>query len=211
MLTLSKIHCRCMRSAECLIWTGACNASDLPEASDGAKRRGISLRREVYRLAVGEVPAGMEVIPTCNVAKCLQPKHIEAVTRKERMRRLSEAGRVSTPAFVAARTASSRAKSSFSLEKAAELRARAKTMKRGQLQALADEFGISRCMASKIICGKAWMPPPAPAPEVKPQRLPGCATRSRFEPPPWFKGEFSREWEYLRARPANASQIHQAA
>lgn len=34
---------------------------------------------------------------------------------------------------------------------------------------------------------------------VRVQRLPGCPTHSRFEPPTWFKGDFQREWEERRA------------
>lgn len=197
-LTLNRIFGRCKRIGECRIWPLCCNSSGQPQASDGASRRGIPLRREVYRLAVDEIQAGHEIMMTCGVSACLEPRHMLAVTRKERMQRAAQAGKVSTPAFVLARTKTAREASAFSLERAEEFRKRAANRKRGDLKKLAAEFGISIGMASKIVLGKAWNKPPEPE-SVKVQRVPGCAARTRFEPPPWFKGEFSREWQHLRA------------
>ncbi len=34
--------------------------------------------------------------------------------------------------------------------------------------------------------------------DLQVQKLPGCPERSRFTPPPWFKGEFTKEFEMLR-------------
>jgi hypothetical protein len=40
---------------------------------------------------------------------------------------------------------------------------------------------------------------------VKKQVLPGCPARTRFEPPPFFKGDFQREWQELRSSGSAAS------
>lgn len=207
-LSLQNIMGRCARRGECRVWPGCCNNSGMPQASDGAKRRGIHLRREVYRLAVGPIPDKHEVIMTCEVAACLQPKHMLAVTKAERMARLARAGRISTPRFVAARTKVAREQSDFTFEKAQALRQRAKDRKRGDMKRLAAEFGISPSMASRIVRGQSWKDLQPAAPEVKVQRLPGCSIRSKFEPPQWFRGELSREWDAMRA--AN-SEVQEAA
>jgi hypothetical protein len=200
-LNLQTILSRCTCKTGCRLWPGARTAAGIPQASDGAKRRGLNLRREVYTLAVGPIPEGHEVVMDCEVPTCLEPGHMLAMTKSERMRRLGKAGRLSTPAFVAARAKAAQDRSDFSMEKAAEMRA--KRQAGAKLEALAAEFGLSVDMASRICRGEAWKTD-QPAPQIKVTRLPGCPSRSRFEPPPWFRGEFSREWQELRALPTQA-------
>jgi hypothetical protein len=204
-LTLESILARCKRQAECRLWTGCCNKlSNLPQISDGAKKRGRSARRLVYELAIGPVPAGCEVILECNVPQCLEPTHMRAMTKRERMQRLGLAGGLSTPTFVAARARVAQERSDFTMEKAEALRARRKAG--ATLAEVAVEFSTSVAMASKIDLGKSWDPAKHDVQPVKVTRLPGCPTRSRFESPPWFRGEFTNEWRELRASSTTYNQ-----
>jgi hypothetical protein len=41
----------------------------------------------IYEATVGEIPAGLELDHTCKVIACVNPAHLEPVTRLENMRR----------------------------------------------------------------------------------------------------------------------------
>lgn len=69
---------------ECWLWTG--------ETWKGyGKFGGGQAHRVIYQRVVGPVPDGLELDHTCRVPTCVNPAHLEPVTRAENMRRRSEA------------------------------------------------------------------------------------------------------------------------
>ena len=46
-------------------------------------------QRHIYALAIGPIPAGLEIDHTCTHIQCVNPDHLEAVTPAENMRRRS--------------------------------------------------------------------------------------------------------------------------
>jgi hypothetical protein len=74
----------------CWIWTGATRSGYgrmfVGSRSDGS-RKAVSTHRFFYEFAVGGVPDGMDLDHLCRVRCCLNPQHLEAVTRKENILR----------------------------------------------------------------------------------------------------------------------------
>jgi len=75
----------------CWVWT-ACLAYGYGKLTDGGKH-GVSLsaHRVSYELLVGTIPDGLELDHLCRVRACVNPFHLEPVTRAENMRRAMEA------------------------------------------------------------------------------------------------------------------------
>lgn len=53
--------------------------------------RPVSAHRHVYTLLVGEIPAGLEIDHLCLFKSCVNPAHLEPVTRTENQRRAQDA------------------------------------------------------------------------------------------------------------------------
>ena len=64
----------------CWLWTG--------RTHDGYGRySGGSSHRIAYELLVGPIPDGLELDHLCRVTQCVNPDHLEPVTREENIRR----------------------------------------------------------------------------------------------------------------------------
>lgn len=59
----------------CWLWTGYINSG------------GYGRHRAIYKKTVGEVPKGMDLDHLCRVRCCVNPYHLEPVTRSENLRR----------------------------------------------------------------------------------------------------------------------------
>ena len=70
----------------CWLWTGACDRGGYSSIGNG-KGGTTSGHLLMYRLLVGEVPAGLELDHKCRVRCCVNPQHLEPVTRLENVRR----------------------------------------------------------------------------------------------------------------------------
>lgn len=75
----------------CWIWTGS-NSKPFPNAAVYGKytHRGVA-HRVAYELLVGPIPEGLELDHLCRVTLCVNPAHLEPVTRAENQRRRSAA------------------------------------------------------------------------------------------------------------------------
>lgn len=81
----------------CWLWTGAIDTNgygiwldyDLEGGPRLARRRPANTvcHRVLYEMAYGPVPEGLQVDHICMNASCINPSHLEAVTRAENMRR----------------------------------------------------------------------------------------------------------------------------
>lgn len=69
----------------CWLWNGSRDAGGYPTATIAA-RRGFA-HRLVYELLVGVIPAGLELDHLCRVRHCVNPDHLEPVTKAENIRR----------------------------------------------------------------------------------------------------------------------------
>lgn len=69
----------------CWVWTGA--MSEQGYGITWAGHRTIKAHRYVYEFAVGPVPEGMDLDHLCRCRACVNPAHLEPVTRSENLRR----------------------------------------------------------------------------------------------------------------------------
>ena len=71
--------------SDCWIWTGGLRG-------DGyGKLRNRQAHRVIYERIVERIPEGLELDHLCRVTACVNPTHLEPVTRLENMRRRSAA------------------------------------------------------------------------------------------------------------------------
>lgn len=71
---------------DCWLWTGTKNHAGYGSFSVGRARR-LGAHRWSYEHFVGAVPAGLELDHLCRVRHCVNPAHLEPVTRQENLRR----------------------------------------------------------------------------------------------------------------------------
>jgi hypothetical protein len=69
----------------CWLWTGAVNPGGYGHILYGDKT--ISAHRASYELHVGPIPEGLHIDHLCRVRSCINPDHLEPVTRSENARR----------------------------------------------------------------------------------------------------------------------------
>lgn len=78
----------------CWKWTGSRNPSGyglLGVVGASGRQTTMGAHRVAYELLVGPIPDGLEIDHLCRVRHCVNPAHLEPVTRQENMRRGSKA------------------------------------------------------------------------------------------------------------------------
>jgi hypothetical protein len=76
---------------DCWMWTGGHNSAGYGQLMWNGRRDRMA-HKVVYSLFFGEVPEGLEVDHLCLVPACVNPNHLEAVTRLENLRRSHTTG-----------------------------------------------------------------------------------------------------------------------
>jgi hypothetical protein len=75
----------------CWLWTGSIGDTGYGKHTrwDAASRRAVTrvAHRVVYEALLGQVPPGLELDHLCGVRSCVNPAHLEPVTRRENHRR----------------------------------------------------------------------------------------------------------------------------
>lgn len=71
----------------CWVWIGAIADTGYGTTRAGATRRKVGAHRAVYEAHRGAIPEGMELDHLCRVRVCVNPSHLEIVTRAENVRR----------------------------------------------------------------------------------------------------------------------------
>lgn len=70
----------------CLLFTGHLTPTGYGVFKIGRKSHGA--HRVAYREFVGPIPSGWEIDHLCSVRNCVEPTHLEVVTRSENLRRM---------------------------------------------------------------------------------------------------------------------------
>ena len=69
----------------CWIWTGAIHKSGYGQIK--WKGKSTVAHRVMYTIFKGEIPKGLVIDHLCNIKKCVNPEHLEAVTTSENTQR----------------------------------------------------------------------------------------------------------------------------
>jgi len=77
----------------CHLWTGALAGTGYGSVRSNGKSRPAHI--VAYEQANGPVPMGLELDHTCRVRSCVNPAHLEPVTRRENTRRGAVGSRTS--------------------------------------------------------------------------------------------------------------------
>jgi HNH endonuclease len=132
MSLINRISQKIRKSSECWDWTGYV-------AKDGygsvwLKGKPVQAHIAVYSLLIGEVPAGLQLDHLCRNRGCVNPKHLEPVSKKENQRRRIDL-RLSLDAV-------KEIKDMYSL---------------GHTQQnIATLYGVSQSAVSRVISGEIW-------------------------------------------------------
>lgn len=71
----------------CHIWTGGTDRAGYGRFAFGGRGKHVLAHRWIYDQRVGPIPDGLEIDHLCRVRNCVNPAHLEVVTRSENMRR----------------------------------------------------------------------------------------------------------------------------
>ena len=69
----------------CWLWVGSRQSMGYGNLSFGGRHQ--LAHRVAYQLGVGAIPDGLELDHLCRVLRCVNPAHLEPVTRQENLRR----------------------------------------------------------------------------------------------------------------------------
>lgn len=119
----------------CWLWTGGVDDKGYGDAGYGRPER--KAHRAMYALAFGAIPEGHHVHHKCEVKRCVNPDHLEALPLVTHLREHR------------------RAEVELSDETRAAIREAARDPQTTQQQ-IADRFGVPRPTVNKILQGYSW-------------------------------------------------------
>lgn len=83
----------------CWLWRGAVSGTGYGRIKDDKQL--FAVHRFAYELLVGDIPVGLEIDHLCRVRNCVNPDHLEAVTRQVNVQRAAPYRRYKAPPFPA--------------------------------------------------------------------------------------------------------------
>jgi hypothetical protein len=146
--SLERIKARCTECGDCWLWDGAlCGNARMPSMHHEGKT--VAVRRLVYQLKHGSIPAGRAISPSCGRRLCVSPNCLQAVTEKQSKQRWAKLGAYSNPGKQRRMALTKRAKSHISDEMVERVRAATSAPE------AARETGVSLSYAKDIRAGRS--------------------------------------------------------
>lgn len=140
---LARFEAKVQRTDTCWLWTARKNADGYGEIIvDGRKDRA---HRVSYRLFIGEIPAGLKVLHSCDTPACVNPAHLSVGTDLDNTHDKQARGRVSRL------KGESNPRAKLTAEQVRAIRSDERT-----LVAIAADYGVSFSMISQIKRRESW-------------------------------------------------------
>ena len=136
---------------ECWEWTGSRNRG----YGQLSRCHGCSMykaHRLSYELFIGEIPAGLEVLHSCDNPPCVNPRHLFLGTQHDNMTDMAKKGRAHGSQQVGVDNPAAK----LDCEKAAAIRW---LWGNGQVESMAElarSFGVSRRAVKFVLNGEHW-------------------------------------------------------
>ena len=146
LATMAHLHGRCIECGDCLLWQGSHSGTGHPRYSGG------SVRRAVWALARGPLPADRLVTVTCGQVACLNPAHLTLTTRGAVTTRVHNRPDVKLRRSAACARANQAGMGKIDMAAARQIRASTQTG-----VALARYYGVSTSLISLVRRGKTWV------------------------------------------------------
>lgn len=148
--TLQHVHDRCIEEGDCLLWQGTTTSNRYPAATVNAKR--VLLSRWVLKQAGRTFGANQVATATCGNRLCLNPEHLEIITRATSVRRSYVNRRHDYPSRL--RSAISNGTAKLDWDKVRAIRALPEEQRKPD--EIAVRYGISRRAVQDVIKGDSW-------------------------------------------------------
>ncbi len=133
---------------ECWNWQGAISKNGY--GSFALHSKPVTASRVAYWVATGVYPEKSLVLHTCDNRKCCNPAHLYLGDVKQNSRDMVERGRHKTGPVKGEQNGNAKLSETDVLEIKRQIAAG------GKNQAIADRFGVTHQMISKIRCGHFW-------------------------------------------------------
>jgi hypothetical protein len=80
-----RIFSKVLPTGFCWLWQGSVTTRGYGQC--GYKKRVLKAHRLIYEILVGPIPKGLELDHLCRIKRCVNPDHLEPVTKRENLRR----------------------------------------------------------------------------------------------------------------------------
>lgn len=151
---LADLYSNCDEVGDCRLWRGRVNSDGAPVIN--IERCDTRVRRTVYTLVHGQIPAERYVIAKCWNGRCISEACLQAVTRKRQMQLASEQGRLFNPQATAKKMQRGRAAAHVKLDMDKARRMRALRLDGATLPKLAAQFGVHVSLVHRVVTNQAW-------------------------------------------------------
>lgn len=150
-LALMAILDRTIEEGECLIWQGATGESGHPIYRPIGCGPCTLVRRDVFRLAGGELAARVPIDTTCGERRCLNAAHLISSTVTKIARKAAKQGAWSALPRVVKMAATKQKAGKLTMDAAREIRQSGESC-----PVLALRYGVGKSLIGRIKRGVAW-------------------------------------------------------
>lgn len=143
-----RLEAKTMRTRGCWLWTGAVDGSGYGQIYDHTLGRVVKAHRVAFALWVKAIPHGKQVLHSCDVPRCVRPSHLWLGSHADNMRDMFRKGRCKR----------ARGEANYNSKLTAKAVREVRAMRRNgeTQQAIANKFGVSQVLISKVLRGAIW-------------------------------------------------------